>query len=148
MKIIKLLTMKVIVMKIIIFHIYKMKINLFSKQEISLLTLDILQKIQRSNKYLFINEGISFEFFYYMSFVLSWENEMEHLFHASYAGGILIEVCCSSHWAAIVIGFLGGSISILFIWRIKTLLHWSLSHICNIRSNRWYYELNFFGQYE
>ena len=52
--------------------------------------------------------------------------KMEHLLHASYAGGIVIGGCCticSSHWAAIVIGFFGGSVSILFLWKIKALLH-------------------------
>ena len=52
--------------------------------------------------------------------------KMEHILHASYAGGIVIGGCCticSSYWAAVIIGFLGGSVSILFLWKIKALLH-------------------------
>ena len=52
--------------------------------------------------------------------------KMEHILNCSYVGGIIIGGCCTicpSGWAAILIGFLGGTISILFLWRIKALLH-------------------------
>ena len=52
--------------------------------------------------------------------------KIDHILHASYVGGIVIGGCCticSSPWAAILIGFIGGTVSLLFLWRIKNLLH-------------------------
>ena len=52
--------------------------------------------------------------------------KMEHLLHASYVGGIVIGGCCticSSPWSAVVIGFCGGTITILLLWKIKHMLH-------------------------
>ena len=52
--------------------------------------------------------------------------KIEHILHASYVGGVIIGGCCticSKAWAAVIIGFVGGTISILFLWRIKKLLH-------------------------
>ena len=52
--------------------------------------------------------------------------KIEHILHASYVGGIVIGGCCticSNAWASIVIGIIGSTISILFLWRIKKLLH-------------------------
>ena len=52
--------------------------------------------------------------------------KMEHLLHASYVGGIVIGGCCticSSAWSAVVIGFCGGGVTILFLWKIKHILH-------------------------
>ena len=52
--------------------------------------------------------------------------KMEHLLHASYVGGIVIGGCCticSSPWSAVVIGFCGGAIAILFLWKIKHILY-------------------------
>ena len=52
--------------------------------------------------------------------------KINHLLNASYVGGVVIAGCCticSNAWAAILIGFGGSAISILFLWRIKNLLH-------------------------
>ena len=52
--------------------------------------------------------------------------KIEHILHASYVGGIVIGGCCticSSPWSAVVIGFCGGAITILFLWKIKHILH-------------------------
>ena len=52
--------------------------------------------------------------------------KIEHILHASYVGGIVIGGCCticSDAWAAVVIGIVASTISILFLWRIKNLLH-------------------------
>ena len=48
--------------------------------------------------------------------------KMEHLLNASYVGGIIIGGCCticSSAWGAILIGFIGGCISVLGLWFLK-----------------------------
>ena len=48
--------------------------------------------------------------------------KMEHLLNSSFIGGIIIGGCCticSSSWAAILIGFIGGSISVLGFWFFK-----------------------------
>ena len=52
--------------------------------------------------------------------------KMERILHASYVGGIIIGgscTICSSAWSSIVIGFIGSTISIIFLWKIKDLLH-------------------------
>ena len=48
--------------------------------------------------------------------------KMEHLLNSSFVGGIIIGGCCticSSAWAAILIGFIGGCISVLGFWFFK-----------------------------
>ena len=48
--------------------------------------------------------------------------KMEHLLNSSFVGGIIIGGCCticSSSWASILIGFIGGSISVLGFWFFK-----------------------------
>lgn len=48
--------------------------------------------------------------------------KMEHLLNSSFVGGIIIGGCCticSSAWAAILIGFIGGCISVLGFWFLK-----------------------------
>ena len=50
--------------------------------------------------------------------------KVEHLLNSSYVGGIIIGGCCTictSGWASILIGFIGGSISVLCLWKIKSL---------------------------
>ena len=50
--------------------------------------------------------------------------KIEHLLNASYVGGIIIGGCCticSSAWGAILIGFIGGSISVLCLWKLKSI---------------------------
>jgi ammonium transporter Rh len=52
--------------------------------------------------------------------------KIEHILHASYVGGIIIGGCCticSSAWAAVVIGIVGSTVTIIFLWKIKKLLH-------------------------
>ena len=51
--------------------------------------------------------------------------KMEHLINGSYVGGIIIGGCCticSSAWGAILIGFIGGCISVLGLWKLKKIL--------------------------
>jgi ammonium transporter Rh len=51
--------------------------------------------------------------------------KIEHLINGSYVGGIIIGGCCticSSAWGAILIGFIGGCISVLGLWKLKKLL--------------------------
>ena len=50
--------------------------------------------------------------------------KVEHLINSSYVGGIIIGGCCTickSGWASILIGFIGGSISSLCLWKLKSL---------------------------
>ena len=47
---------------------------------------------------------------------------IQHLINASYVGGIIIGGCCticSSAWGAILIGFIGGCLSVLGLWFLK-----------------------------
>ena len=51
--------------------------------------------------------------------------KIEHLLNASYVGGIIIGGCCTvchSAWGAILIGFIGGCLSVLGLWKLKTIL--------------------------
>ena len=51
--------------------------------------------------------------------------KIEHILNASYVGGVIIGGCCticSDGWVAILIGCIGGAISILCLWKLKTLL--------------------------
>ena len=51
--------------------------------------------------------------------------KIEHFINASYVGGIIIGGCCticSSAWGAILIGFIGGCLSVLGLWKLKKLL--------------------------
>ena len=51
--------------------------------------------------------------------------KMEHLLNASYVGGIIIGGCCticSMGWGAILIGSIGGAISVLFLGLLKKIL--------------------------
>ena len=51
--------------------------------------------------------------------------KIEHLLNASYVGGIIIGGCCticSSAWGAILIGFIGGCLSVLGLWKLKKIL--------------------------
>lgn len=46
---------------------------------------------------------------------------IEHLLNASFVGGIIIGgscTICSSAWAAILIGFIGGGLSVLGLWKV------------------------------
>ena len=48
--------------------------------------------------------------------------KIDHLLHSSYVGGIIIGGCCTfcpSTWGAILIGFIGGCLSVLGLWKIK-----------------------------
>ena len=48
--------------------------------------------------------------------------KIEHLLNASYVGGIIIGGCCticSSAWGALLIGFIGGCLSVLGLWFLK-----------------------------
>lgn len=48
--------------------------------------------------------------------------KIDHLLHSSYVGGIIIGGCCTicpSAWGAILIGFIGGCLSVLGLWKIK-----------------------------
>ena len=50
--------------------------------------------------------------------------KVEHLLNSSYVGGIIIGGCCTictSAWASILIGFIGGSISAICLWKLKTI---------------------------
>lgn len=50
--------------------------------------------------------------------------KVEHLLNSSYVGGIIIGGCCTictSAWASILIGFIGGSISAVCLWKLKSL---------------------------
>ena len=50
--------------------------------------------------------------------------KVEHLLNSAYVGGIIIGGCCTictSAWASILIGFIGGSISAICLWKIKSL---------------------------
>ena len=52
--------------------------------------------------------------------------KMEHILHASYVGGIIIAggcTICPNGWCAIVVGFIGSTITILLLWKIKYLFH-------------------------
>ena len=47
---------------------------------------------------------------------------IQHLINGSYVGGIIIGGCCticSSAWGAILIGFIGGCLSVLGLWFLK-----------------------------
>ena len=78
-----------------------------------------------------INTYLSMMGSVFTSFIISplfyrGKMKIEHILHASYVGGIVIGGCCticSNAWASIVIGIIGSTISILFLWRIKKLLH-------------------------
>ena len=51
--------------------------------------------------------------------------KIEHLLNSSYVGGIIIGGCCticSRAWGAIIIGCLGGAISCLSLWKLKSIL--------------------------
>ena len=51
--------------------------------------------------------------------------KIEHLLNASYVGGIIIGGCCTichSAWGAILIGFIGGCLSVLGLWKLKRFL--------------------------
>lgn len=57
--------------------------------------------------------------------VSSGKMKIEHLINASYVGGIIIGGCCticSSAWGAILIGFIGGCLSVLGLWGLKNIL--------------------------
>ena len=57
--------------------------------------------------------------------VSSGKMKIEHLLNASYVGGIIIGGCCticSAAWGAILIGFIGGSLSVLGLWKLKKIL--------------------------
>ena len=48
--------------------------------------------------------------------------KIDHLLHSSYVGGIIIGGCCTfcpEAWGAILIGFIGGCLSVLGLWKIK-----------------------------
>lgn len=48
--------------------------------------------------------------------------KIEHLLNASYVGGIIIGGCCTvchSAWGGILIGFIGGCLSVLGLWKLK-----------------------------
>jgi len=48
--------------------------------------------------------------------------KMEHLLNSSFVGGVIIGGCCtvcSSGWAAILIGFIGGCLSVIGLWFFK-----------------------------
>ena len=50
--------------------------------------------------------------------------KIEHLLNASYVGGVIISGCCticSEGWASILIGCIGGTISILCLWKLKSI---------------------------
>ena len=78
-----------------------------------------------------INTYLSMMGSVFTSFIISplfyrGKMKIEHILHASYVGGIVIGGCCticSNAWASVVIGIIGSTISILFLWRIKKLLH-------------------------
>ena len=78
-----------------------------------------------------INTYLSMMGSVFTSFIISplfynGKMKIEHILHASYVGGIVIGGCCticSDAWAAVVIGIVASTFSILFLWRIKNLLH-------------------------
>ena len=51
--------------------------------------------------------------------------KIEHILNSSYVGGIIIGGCCticSDGWVAILIGCIGGAITTLCLWKLKTIL--------------------------
>lgn len=57
--------------------------------------------------------------------VSSGKINIAHLLNASYVGGIIIGgscTICSSAWGAILIGFIGGCLSVLGLWKLKKIL--------------------------
>lgn len=66
--------------------------------------------------------GSAISIFIVSPIVSNGKIKMEHLLNASFVGGVIIGGCCticSSPWAAILIGFIGGSLSVLGLWYLK-----------------------------
>ena len=72
-----------------------------------------------------------FSFLFYKGRVV-----MEHILFGSFSGGVIISGCCSvciDHWAALLIGFIGGFIAVLFLDKIKpSFINWKYYDIYNI----------------
>ena len=70
--------------------------------------------------------GSLFASFVYIPLLYKGKLKIENILNASYVGGIIIGGCCTicpSPWAAILIGFIGGGITSIFLSKIKKLLH-------------------------
>jgi hypothetical protein len=60
----------------------------------------------------------------------------EHILFGCFSGGVMISGCCSiclDHWAALLIGLLSGSLSVIFLFFIKPIfIKWNYFDIYNI----------------